>query len=112
MLYILSECESTEVLPQVRPYCYHDNPKIRFQAIRYLLKTEESYGIQVLKNFLSSGEKEIFEMALTVSGAFRVKEVVPNLITLLKKMAKRGSDFDHKIPLVKTLGQIGDPRSR
>ena len=60
---------------------------------------------------LGSGEREIFEMALTISGAFRVKEVVPDLITLLKKMAKRGSDFDHKIPIVKALGQIGDPRA-
>jgi hypothetical protein len=111
MLYILSECGGSEALPHVKPYCYHNNPKVRFQALRYLLNTERLHGIEVLKNSLSSEEKEIFEMALTISGAFRVKEVVPDLITLLKKMAKRGSDFDHKIPIVKALGQIGDPRA-
>ena len=111
MLYILSECGSSEALPHVKPYCYHDNPKVRFQALRYLFNTDKQYGIEVLKNSLRSGEREIFEMALTVSGAFRVKEVVPDLITLLKKMAKRGSDFDQKIPIVKALGQIGDPRA-
>lgn len=111
MLYILSECGGSEALPHVKPYCYHDNPKVRFQALRYLFNTDKHYGIEVLKHSLHSVEKEIFEMALTISGAFRVKEVVPDLITLLKKMAKRGSDFDHKIPLVKALGQIGDPRA-
>jgi len=111
MLYILSECGSREALPHVKPYCYHDNPKVRFQALRYLFNTDEFYGIEVLKNALGSREREIFEMALTISGAFRVKEVVPDLITLLQKMAKRGSDFDHKIPIVKALGQIGDPRA-
>ena len=111
MLYILSECGGSEALPHVKPYCYHDNPKVRFQSLRYLFNTDEFYGIEVLKNSLHAGEREIFEMALTISGAFRVKEVVPDLIALLKKMAKRGSDFDHKIPIVKALGQIGDPRA-
>jgi HEAT repeat protein len=111
MLYILSECGGSEALPHVKPYCYHDNPKVRFQALRYLFNTDKHYGIEVLKNSLHAGEREIFEMALTISGAFRVKEVVPDLIALLKKMAKRGSDFDHKIPIVKALGQIGDPRA-
>ena len=112
MLYILSECGSSEALPHVKPYCYHPNPKVRFQALRYLFDTEEQYGIEVLKNSLGSVERDIFEMALTISGAFRIREVVPDLITLLRKMAKRGSDFDHhKIPIVKALGQIGDPRA-
>jgi len=111
MLYILSECGGSEALPHVKPYCYHDNPKVRFQALRYMLKTEEHYGIEVLKNSLHSGEREIVETALTISGAFRVKDIVPDLLTMLKKMAKRGSDFDRKIPIVKALGQIGDPRA-
>ena len=44
MLCILSECGSKEALPYVRPYSTHENPKVRFQAIKYLLKAERSYG--------------------------------------------------------------------
>ena len=111
MLYILSECGTREALPLVKPYCYHDNPRISFQAIRCLLKAEEPYGIEVVKNCLHSGNRERMEMALFISGAFKIKEIVPDIVTMLKQMAKRGSDYDRKIPLVKALGQIGDSRA-
>ena len=58
-----------------------------------------------------SGNKDRVEMALSIAGAFNIKELVPDLISLLKKMARRGSDFDHKIPIVKALGHMGDPRA-
>lgn len=50
-------------------------------------------------------------MALIVAGSFGITAIVPELIALLGKAAKRGSDWENKIPVVKALGQIGDPRA-
>ena len=111
MLFILSEASSRETLPHVRPYCYHENLKICFHAIKYMLKADANYGIEVLRNYLRSGITHKVEMALMMAGGFGLKALVPELLGMLKKMAKRGSDFDHKIPVVKALGQIGDPRA-
>ncbi|TNF53593.1 HEAT repeat domain-containing protein [bacterium] len=111
MLYILSECGRTEALPHVKPYSMHDNPKVRYQAIRYLVKTERSYAVEVLRTLLSSGVSDRVDMALSVTWAFNITELVPDLITLLDKAAKRGSDFEHKIPIVRALGHLGDSRA-
>ena len=111
MLYILTECGSTEALPHVRPYSMHENPKVRFQAIKYLIKAERGYAIEILRGLLRSGTRDRVEMALSMAWAFNIKELVPDLITLLETMARRGSDFDHKIPVVRALGHLGDPRA-
>lgn len=111
MLYILSEWGSTEALSHVRPYSMHDNPKVRFQAIRYLIKTERNYAVEIIRTLLSSGVKDRVDMALSVTWAFNITELVPDLITLLETTARRGSDFDHKIPIVRALGHLGDPRA-
>jgi hypothetical protein len=111
MLLIISESSSREALPAVRPYCYHDNLKLSFHAVKYLLKADERYGIEVLRRYLRSGTGDKMEMALNIAGVFGVKAIVPELIALLGKTAKRGSDWEQRIPMVKALGQIGDPRA-
>ncbi len=111
MLFIISESGNRDALPFVRPYCYHDNLKLSFQAVKYLLKNDERYAIEVLRRYLRSETTDKMEMALSIAGIFGVKAIVPEIITLLGKTAKRGSDWEQKIPMVKALGQIGDPRA-
>ena len=109
MLFILSECGSNNAIPYIRTYCYHSNPKVSFQAIRCLLKAEDSYGIKALKHYLASKQQDSVKRAAVFSGAYRIKDVVPVLIELLKKNEKSSTDFNLKILIVKALGQIGDP---
>ena len=111
MLLIISESSSREALPYVRPYCYHENLKLSFHAVKYLLKADERYGIEVLKRYLRSGTSDKVEMALSIAVVFGIKAIVPELIAMLEKTAKRGSDWEQRIPIVKALGQIGDPRA-
>ena len=111
ILFILSECGGEEVLPHVRSYCRHDNHKVSFEAIKCLLKTGDSYGIDALKDSLRSENREITEQAIALAGAFRIREAVPDLVHMLRKKGISGSDFYEKIPVVKALGHIGDPRA-
>jgi hypothetical protein len=111
MLFILSESSSRDALPYVRPYCYHDNLKLSFHALKYMLRADERYGTDVLKGYLRSGTPDKKEMALVVSGAFGITAIVPELIVVLSKMPKRGLDWEQKIPVVRALGQIGDTRA-
>ncbi|MBI4849530.1 MAG: hypothetical protein HY808_13310 [Nitrospirae bacterium] len=109
LLFILLECGNEEALKQAKPYCNHENPKVSFEAIKCLLKARDEYGITSLRNYLNSESKELIKKALDLAGAFKVKEVVPDLIKMLKKRALLGADFEEKIPFARALGQIGDP---
>jgi len=111
MLLILSECGTKEALPHVRPYCHHENHKVSFEAIKCLLKEGDIYGINALRGYLESENRELVEQAIALSGIFKVKEVVPDLIQMLKRKGISGKDILEKIPIVKALGQIGDPRA-
>ncbi|HDH01492.1 MAG TPA: HEAT repeat domain-containing protein [Nitrospirae bacterium] len=109
MLLILSECGTKEVLPHVRPYCHHENPKVSFEAIKCLLKEGDSYGINALRGYLNSDNKEVVEQAIALSGIFKVREVIPDLTRMLRRKGISGKDIYDKIPVVKALAQIGDP---
>jgi len=111
ILFILGECGTKEVLPHVRPYCHHENPKVSFEAIKCLLKEGDSYGINALRGYLKSENKEVVEQAIAISGILKVRDVVPELIQMLRKKNIIGKDIYEKIPLVKALAQIGDPRA-
>ncbi|RMG75274.1 MAG: HEAT repeat domain-containing protein, partial [Nitrospirae bacterium] len=111
MLYILSEAGYEESLPYVKPYCRHENSKVRLEAIKCLLKFNDPYGIEALKELFSSDDHEIVHQAIVLSGTYRVKEVVPELLSLLRKKGISGYDILSKSPVIKSLGQIGDPRA-
>ena len=109
MLYILGEINSPEVLPSVRPYCRHENLKVSFEAIKCLLGAGDRYGIQAVRDYLHSESREQVEQAIALAGTFRMKEFVPDLIQMLRKRGIGGADLYNKIPVVRTLGDIGDP---
>ncbi|NOZ25679.1 MAG: HEAT repeat domain-containing protein [Nitrospirae bacterium] len=109
MLHILNECGTKEVLPHVRPYCHHENHKVSFEAIKCLLKEGDAYGINALRGYLRSENRELVEQAIALTGIYKVKELVPELIQMLKRKGISGKDIHEKIPIVRALGQIGDP---
>jgi HEAT repeat protein len=108
MLYILGELNREEVIPHIRSYCRHNNQKVSIEAIKCLLSFGDRYGVEVVKEFLRSESEELVMQAVALSGAFRIKEVVADLIQLLKKKGMSGADLYEKIPVVKALGDIGD----
>jgi hypothetical protein len=111
MLYILCECNAQEILPHVRLYCRNENRKVSFEAVKCLLIGRDRYGIEALKDYLRSESREAVEQAISLSGAFRIREVVSDLIQMLRKKVLSGADLYEKMPVVKALGEIGDPRA-
>ena len=111
MLYLLTETNSDEAIPHIRPYCRHENRKVSFEAMKYLLNAGDSYGIEALRDYLHSEIREDVEQAIALAGALRVRELIPDLLQLLKKRMVSSTDVYYKIPVVKVLGEIGDPDS-
>ena len=111
MIHILSQIESEEVLPHVRVYCRHENIRVSIEATKCLLKFGDSYGVNVIREWLLSDNRDLTEPAISLSGSFRLREVVPDLAGILRKKAISRTDFIAKIPIVKALGEIGDPEA-
>lgn len=111
MLFILNECGGEDAPQHIRKYCKHENPKVSFEAIKCLLKLRDRYGVESLRNSLRSESRDSVKKAIALSGTFRVKDVVPDLIEMLKKKTITGNNNEDKIPIVRALGQIGDPRA-
>jgi len=111
MLYLLTGCKNKEIIPYVRQYCHHKNRKVSFEAIKCLLSQEDHYGIDIMKKYLLSESKEEVEQAIVLSGAFRVKEMVLDLIQMLRKKGTNKADLSQKIAIIQALGNIGDPGS-
>lgn len=111
MLFILSDCTTQETAPHIRPYCRHENRKVRLEAVKCLLNAGDAHGIQALRDYFHSESGESAEEWISLAGAYRIKEVVPDLIALLKKRGLTGYDWRRKIPVVRALGEIADPRA-
>lgn len=111
ILYLLADFKNPEILPHIKPYVHYENLKVCFEALRCLLNSDDEYGIESLKNYLKSGSFEKIEVAATLSGAYRVNEVVEELLRILKKRSLSSSDIYLKISIVRALGEIGDPRA-
>lgn len=111
MLYLLGECDNREVLPHIRPYSRHENPKVSLEAVKCLLHAGDSYGIAAVKDYLHSESKEMCELGVALAGTYKIREVLPEMIHMLKKRGLAGADLYEKIPIIKALGEIGDPRA-
>ncbi len=109
MIYLLCECGGQKALPHIRQYCHHEHTKVRVEAVKSLLKLGDPYGISMVKTLLESSSDELVEQGIKLAGAFRLKELVPELIGMLRKRGISAADFYKKIPVVKALGEIGDP---
>lgn len=111
MLYMLAETGSKEMADQIKPYCRNENPKVSLAAMKCLLSIGDSYAIEMLRELLDSKEKEKIHQAVLLASSFRTKEVVGELIALLQKQEISGADIQDKIPIIRALGEIGDPQT-
>lgn len=108
MIYILNEIDCKEAIDSIRPLSRHDNLKVSIPAIKYLLNAGDTYAKELIKELLYTKSNDLFKQAVALSGTFRIKEVVGDLIQLLKKKDMTGEDILRKILIVKALGDIGD----
>jgi HEAT repeat protein len=82
-----------------------------FEAIKCLLKAGDNYGVKAIRKYMQDESTDLVNKAIMLAGAYKVKDLVPELIQMLKKKSLSGNDFEAKIPVVKALGLINDPRA-
>jgi hypothetical protein len=107
MIRIIRTMGDGESAQQVRSLLDHGDPDIRMEALATLLKFQNKWGLIRLRELLLQPAKLEFKPALDLAGEYRVREVVPQLLTFLKQ---RG-DPEVREATLYALGRIGDSRA-
>jgi HEAT repeat protein len=111
MLTILTACGGREMVKHVKACCQDENPKVVSEAARCLLEYGDEFGVEIVMQLLNSHSTEHVNHAVSLIGTYQINEAVPVLIGLLEKQEITRTDYLDKIPVVKALGEIGDPKS-
>jgi hypothetical protein len=109
MLCILGECAGEELLEDVRPWHRHEDPRVRFEALRFLVGAGDEEGLGTLRQWFVSGKRDMQEQAIQMAGALQVRQFVPELQRMLGRRAMSGREYETRVQIVKAMGQIGDP---
>lgn len=112
ILYILGEGDVSGKVQSIRPFCRDPDPRVRLEAAKCLLKAGDAQGTETLRELMESEQWDVVETAVVQAGYFEDKELLFDLIKLLKRKTIRGSDLQRKIPVARALGQIGGPEAK
>jgi HEAT repeat protein len=111
MVYLLRECGEPRHAEQVRKFAKHPDLRVSMEALRTLLSFGAPEGVPLLKLYVQSQDLETRTQAVRLAGFFKVAETVPLLVEHLERRDVLGNEAVHKVPLVRALGEIGDPRA-
>jgi hypothetical protein len=110
-ILLIRECGKQEDAELVKCLCEHRNKKVQLEALKTLLHFSSPSAWTYLESLIKSDDPSLRRQVIALSGTYKIKESVPFLISLLKKRDFLEVGFHHKIPVVKALGSIGDPRA-
>ena len=107
MLWLLRKMGDAESAQQVRALLDHPDFEVRIEALATLLKFKNKWGLIRLREWIDQPMEAGFLPALRLAGAYRVREVVPELTAIVQQRR----DLAHREAALRTLGQIGDARA-
>jgi HEAT repeat protein len=105
-LYLLAE-SGTRLAPAIlAPLISDSNPRVRLECARCLLLAGDAAGVRILRALVYDQGEGIADHAIATAGALKVKELLPDLVTLIGKPS--GSDgARQRLRVVRALGQMG-----
>jgi HEAT repeat protein len=109
MIYLIRECNGSQFVKYVRPFTRHHEKKVVIETLKTLLHFRTPDSLSLLKLYLGGKDPSLRELAVRLSGMYKVKEAVPYLVELLEKRDLFGSKSSGKTVVVDALADIGEP---
>lgn len=98
-------------IPPVKPLLDHADEKVRLEALGVLLRFRDAGAVRLLREALHAKDPDASAQAVFLAGQYRVKDVVPDVLGLIKKVILFETDYRVNEEVIKALGEIGDPRA-
>jgi len=111
MLYLIRHCGNAQYVDEVRKHAKDKDPRICAEAVHTLLHFKTSDAEPFLRVHLQSDNDDLRMHAIKLAGMYKVREATPVLAELLERKDLFGTAAHTKIPIVKALAMIGDPRA-
>lgn len=111
MIYLIRECDGRKYVDRVKPFVKHKDKRIRMETVKTLVYFQVPGASSYVKLHLRSKDPDLRDHAVRLAGTFRMKETVPYLIELIERKDPLGTEVHNKMSVVKTLGEIGDPKA-
>jgi hypothetical protein len=108
MIFLIRKIEDRASCAYLRSLVAHTNPDVSEKALAALLYFNDPWGIFFLRDHLNSKNPAEIAKMITMVGDYRIKEMVPDLATLLKYAALSKTDIKRNSELVTAMGKIGD----
>jgi HEAT repeat protein len=112
-LYVLGEIADDTFSPDLlTSSVYHDDVRVRKEAIKTLGKLKARGAVKMLCELLEEKDEDIRVFVLRSLGEARDKMAVPHILLLLQKKRLKGPKSELiRQTAIETLGRIGDPEA-
>lgn len=111
LILILRNLDDPAILPEIKKLRGHPHPRVREEVFKTLSHFQDPDAERMLLEDLSSQEKEIQRTAVQLAEDSQSPEVFNKLLELLNRGGIFGANFDLKIEVIRTLAEIGNPKS-
>jgi HEAT repeat protein len=111
MLLLLQALDARETSESLLPFLTYPDAVLRMQALKTFLAFENPEAIPHLRQAVRSRRSAIFFQAVEWAGQYRIRAVVPDLLSKIRKYALFKSDLLANEAVISALGRIGDPEA-
>lgn len=108
LVEFLRRIDAREALPQLRSLMETGNTKVQMEVLVALLKFGDGWAPVYLRKALQSNRTHIASQAIAMAAKHKVRDMVPDLVAMLKPRVVFKSDFQKNEEIIEALGQIGD----
>lgn len=105
---ILRSLRAVEAAASIRSLLGHPDPSVCALALRMLLHFSDPEAPPFLQRAVTSSRQEVSSEAIELAGEYRVREVVPDLLSQLRMRVLFRKDYLQNEKIITALGRIGD----
>ncbi len=107
LLSVLGQTPNQLTLKASLPFCSHEHPMVRIEAIRNLLRTNPATGNRHLERELENTDPAIKDAAIKAATLSKDQGIIAILHTIIQTQATSDEELHQQISAIQSLGQIG-----
>lgn len=108
MVVFLRRINARKVSPQLRSLMENSNTSVQMEALVALLKFDDGWAAHYLRKSIQSDRAKIASRSIAMAAKYKVRNIVPDLLAMLKTRVIFKTDFQKNEEIIEALGQIGD----
>ena len=111
LLMFIGRAGNASSIPQVKPLLRHQDPKVRIESLRILVKFKDPGALLLLRDAIHDKDPDFAFQAVVLGGQYRIADVTEDILSKIKRVILFETDYVENEEIIRVLGNIGDPRA-